>query len=84
QGIGILKSEEGINFIQEEISRLNTEQRSYAIADSDEKILRQLMYSLLVSEDKSLRTTTVLRNVSVTPYAAVIRKMALDILRDIS
>ncbi|WGK70037.1 hypothetical protein P0082_04030 [Candidatus Haliotispira prima] len=84
QAIGKLRTENGIRFLQDEIVRLNAVQRSDSINYADVRILRQLMYSLLVSKNSGTETVTVLRDVSVTSYPAIIRQIALDILADIS
>ncbi len=84
QGIGQLNSKNGIQFLQGEIDRLNIQQRAVAITSSEQRILRQLLYSLYVSKDSSEDTIKVLRDVTMTPYPSVIHKIATDILSNIS
>ncbi len=80
QVIGRLKTPEGIAFLQDEISKINMQQRSGSINYTDERILRQLMYSLHVSKDTSPETMAALRDVSLAPYSWAIRQVALDMI----
>ena len=57
EAIGKIRSMEGIKFLQGEVARLNILQHSVSIGPQDQRILRQLLYSLLISKDSSEQTS---------------------------